>query len=192
MALQVLFVNSTSNTLQWYIGIGAGTPKSGSIGSGTTSYPSTKIVDLPANAVSVGWLTGSSDFAGTALWPVLYKTKQQYAYTVYALPTIFKKDQSDTAMQALLGEDAGEEEVIAAAAANLTVNWTNNGPNDTHWLWMNGSSGFGFVFPGKSVSNVLPTTPPLSCGWTTAGGYMGRLLRIISSPLPNVQLTLET
>ena len=176
---QVLFINFTNlNGLEWYINTTTG-PKSAPIGG---SFAAT----LPANALSIGWKT-TSRLTVYGFWRV-NGPGGLYAYYVYANAAGTTIDQRLAAMQAALGDDAGDVDELAAVVADSAM-WTNNSASAAQW-------GYGGAPPrnsgnvpiGSSVTKALPTGL-VECGWNVSG-FQGRMLRIINQT-PQVQFTLD-
>jgi hypothetical protein len=175
---QVLFINfSDLNGLEWYINTATG-PKSAPLRG---SFAAT----LPANALSIGWKT-TSRLTVYGFWRV-NGAVGQYAYYVYAQAARTTIDQRHEAMQAALGDDAGDVDEVAAVVA-VSAMWTNNSASAAQWGYGGPPPNSGIVQSGSSVTKALPTTQ-VECGWNVSG-FQGRMLRIINQT-NQVRFTLD-
>jgi hypothetical protein len=175
---QVLFISfSNLNGLEWYINTTTG-PKSAPIDGRF-------VATLPTNALSIGWKT-TSRLTVHGFWRV-NGAPGQYAYYVYAEAAGTTIDQRLAAMQAALGDDAGDVDELAAVVA-VSAMWTNNSASAAQWRYGGPPPNSGNVPIGNSVTKALPTTL-LECGWNVSG-FQGRMLRIINQT-PQVQFTLD-
>jgi len=175
---QVLFINFTNvNGLEWYINTTTG-PQGAPIGRSFAAI-------LPANALSIGWKT-TSPLTVYGFWRVNGPIGQ-YSYYVYADAPRRTIDQRLAAMQAELGDEAGDVDELAAVVANSAM-WTNNSASTAQW----GSGGTppnsGNVPAGSNVTKALPSVL-VECGWNVSR-FQGRMLRIINQS-PQVQFTLD-